>query len=310
MLNLDPWVQFMRKNVFDENPDNTKRDADDLDFIAINAMAFIITKMISAVLWKYCEDVHIPEEYRSYINMKNEFLFMRLILSYKKKRYMSSVKLREGKMYTPEKIDIKGLDFMKSTTSEAVKQIYMDIITKRVLHAKTIDLQGLLQDVSKFEAEIVKSLENGHKEYLTPMSVKEVASYKDPYRIQGIHAVHAWNSIYPEMTINLPEKVDIVKVNFSDPGRLDKLRAEEPEIYDKIMKGIINSPNEKFSKKGFVVLAIPKNVERIPEWLVPYINYDEISYNVLKKVFPILESLGFVTLRTSKQEYFSNIIDI
>lgn len=310
MLNLNPWVTFMFDKVINVNPKNNGRDEDSLKFIAINTMAYIITNMISTVLWRYCNDAKIPEDFRHYINMKNEFLFTRMILASKKKRYMSSVKLREGKMFDPEIIDIKGLDFMKSTTSEVVKKLYMEMITNRVLHAKNIDLQGLLRDVAAFEEHITQSLRDGEKDYLTPASVKEVASYSDPFRIQGVRAVHAWNIIHPDMTINLPEKVDIVKVLFDNPDNLTKLATENPEIYEKIMKGIVNNPNDKISKKGFVVLAIPKNVPKIPDWVIPYIDYDTISYNVLKKVFPILQSLGFKTLRTSKQEYFSNVVDI
>ena len=40
--------------------------------------------------------------------MKNEFLFGRLFLSPVKKRYISTMRLREGKELWPEKIDIKG----------------------------------------------------------------------------------------------------------------------------------------------------------------------------------------------------------
>ena len=308
MLNLHPWVEYVFENVVTDDMYDG-RDKDTIKFIAINTMAYVITAMMVDVLYRYTDDAHVPEDFRSYINIKNEFLFTRMILSSKKKRYMSSVKLREGEIFSPEKIDIKGLDFMKSTTSETVKKAYMNMITNRVLHAENIDLGGLLKDVAEFEDIINASLHRGEKEFLSPLSVKELEAYADPYRGQGIRAVHAWNVIYPEMTIELPAKIDIVKV-IDSPENMERLKDSNPEIYERIMSGIINCSNEKISKKGFCVLAIPKNVKKVPDWIIPMIDYETISYNVLKKVFPILESLGFKTLKTSKMEYFSNIIDV
>lgn len=310
MLNLHPWTEFVFNDIINVDPELSTRDRDTIKFVTINIMSFVITAMMQTVLKKYCEDAHIPEDFHKYINIKNEFLFTRMILASKKKRYMSSVKLREGKIFSPEKIDIKGLDFMKSTTSTTVKNKYMQMVTKHVLHAETINPQGLLSDVSEFEKEITKSLANGEKDFLAPLSVKELEAYKDPFRGQGIRAVHAWNVLYPDMSIELPAKVDIVKVRLDEPENLSKLSVEHPDHYKVIMEKINNNPNDQIAKKGFVVLAIPKNIQSIPEWIIPYIDYDTTSFNVLKKIFPILESLGFKTLKTSKNSYFSNIVDI
>jgi DNA polymerase elongation subunit (family B) len=310
MESLACWVEFMYDNIIPLEPSNMDKDRNELDYMCVNIMAYILTNMITEVLEKCTKDSNILKEYRPRINMKNEFLFTRMILSSKKKRYMSSVALREGKMFNPEKIDIKGLDFMKSTTSEKVKNVYIDILTRNVLHSKDIKLKGVLKEIGEFEQAIFTSLKKGEKEYLSPISVKELGAYADPFRGQGIRAVHAWNTIYPEMTITLPAKVDIVKLTLDDQRNLDKFMQDEPEIYAKVEKGILNSTEEKIAKKGLVVLAIPKNVEKVPDWAIPYIDYSTISYNVLNKVYPILNSLGFKTLKTSKREYFSNIVDI
>lgn len=108
MLNLNPWMQFMYKYIISVNDHLMKRDPDQIRFICINIMCYIITNMITEVLNKYTKIANIPKEYRPKINMKNEYLFSRLILSPKKKRYISSIRLREGKEIFPEKLDIKG----------------------------------------------------------------------------------------------------------------------------------------------------------------------------------------------------------
>ena len=310
ILNLHPWVEFMFDNIIDPEPSTHDRDTIQLKFIAINTMAYVITNMIGDVLGKYTKRANVPDDFAHHINMKNEFLFTRMILASKKKRYMSSVRLREGKEFNPEIIDIKGFDFMKSTTSETVKKIYMDIVTRNVLHAENINLKGMLREIEEFEESILGSLKNGEKKYLSPLSVKELEAYADPFKGQGVRAVHAWNSIYPEMTIDLPAKIDIVKVLLDNPDNLEKLKHDHPDIYEKIENNILNSRNEKIRKKGFVVLAIPKKVDSIPEWVIPYIDYETISYNVLNKILPIMQSLGFTTLKCGNKEYVSSIINI
>ena len=48
------------------------------------------------------------------LNMKNEFLFTKLIIGTKKKRYMSLIKVREGTFLKHEKYDVKCTPVIKS----------------------------------------------------------------------------------------------------------------------------------------------------------------------------------------------------
>jgi len=108
IMTIDKWVKFIKYNIIDVNDKLINKDKTELKFISINLLAYIITNMVTNTLKKYTKDVNIPKRYRHKINMKNEFLFTRLILTQKKKRYISSVRLREGDEIYPEKVDIKG----------------------------------------------------------------------------------------------------------------------------------------------------------------------------------------------------------
>ena len=99
-------------------------------------------------------------------------------------------------------------------------------------------------------------------------------------------------------------------MTLTDEKELAKLKASNPEIYAVIDKKILHHPNPKVAEKMLPVIAIPRNVEKIPEWMIPFIDYDTIAYNVLSKFYPLLESLGLDTIKTSKKEYFSNILNI
>lgn len=107
-LNLHPWVEFVNDAVVSGSDELCNKDRSEQKFIIINTMAFIITNMMKEVLWRYTKDANVPKDFRHYTNIKNEFLMSRVVLASKKKRYISSIRLREGNEIYPEKIDIKG----------------------------------------------------------------------------------------------------------------------------------------------------------------------------------------------------------
>lgn len=310
MLNLNPWMIFMHNNVISVNDNLIDRDKDELRFICINLMCYFLTNMVTEILQKYTKDANIPKEFRDKINMKNEFLFTRLILSDKKKRYISSIRLREGKEIYPEKIDIKGIDFMKSSTREETKAYFTNLIKEKMLYEDDIHISEILGELERFEGIIRDSLQRGEKSFLIPNSVKEPGAYDDPFRQQGFRSVLAWNYLYPGNTIELPEKIDMIKMKMERPEDIADLEHEQPEFYERLMKNVFNNPNEKISKKGVVVIAIPRNVEAIPEWLMKYIDYDTIVNDNMSRFYSVLESLGVETIKASKKEYFANILRV
>lgn len=309
MLNLEPWYNFMMEYVIGVKPEivNGKTD-DDVMYICINIMSYIITKMITEVLNKYTKKANVPKEYRHRVNMKNEFLFTRLILADKKKRYMSSIRLREGKEVLPEKIDIKGHDFAKSSARPETMEFFKKLAKERLLYTDNIDIPSILADINQFHDDIDDSLKRGERNFLLPKSVKELGAYKDPFREMGVRAVFAWNAIYPENSIELPEKIDIVKVNLERLSDVEKLLDKYPEIYEKIVSGIFESKIDKIREKGVSAIAIPRNVDKVPEWITEFMDCDTIINDNISKFHSVLRSLGLNTIKTSKKEYYSNII--
>lgn len=310
MLNLDPWVRFMYNDVITVNDKLLKRDPEKLRYVCVNIMCYMLTNMVSEVLWKYCKYAHIPKEYRSKINMKNEYLFTRLILSSVKKRYLSSIALREGKEIKPEKIQVTGHDFVKSNTREDTKKYFTKIVAEKMLSTKEINISDILRDLESFENIIRESLMKGEKNFLIPISVKELAAYKDPFREQGIRSIIAWNYLYPANTINLPEKVDMVKVKLETEKELERLKYIDQKYYEIIKKNIFGNKNSKVAEKGVQVIAIPRIVPRIPEWLMEFIDYETIINDNLSRFYSVLESLGVETIKASKKEYFTNILKV
>lgn len=310
MVSLLPWINFVKGELMPESEKMQNKDPNELIFASINTMAFALTKVVTEVLNKYTAKCNILPSFQPNINMKNEFLFLKQILANVKKRYITNVILREGNLVSPTKIDIKGFDFVKSTTTEETKGHFIDLIKKYILFNEDIDVIGLVQDLEKFQESIYDSLRKGEKKYLTPTSVKEVEGYADPFKMQGVRGVFAWNAAYPDQEIQLPEKLDLVKVKLTAVEDLEPLKDIDFDIYKNLKQGIFGSRIDKIQKKGVAVIAIPRNVERIPDWIIPFIDYDEIVNNVMKKFYPVLDSLGMEIFTVSDRTYHSNILEL
>lgn len=106
MIHLGPWVEFMQTNIYERY--NIDKPEENKLYISINIMNYFVTNMVNTILISYTKKSNVLKEYRHRINMKNEFLYLRMILSKVKKRYIGSIRLREGEEFIPEKLDIKG----------------------------------------------------------------------------------------------------------------------------------------------------------------------------------------------------------
>ena len=223
---------------------------------------------------------------------------------------MSKTLLREGSEY--KKIDIKGLDFRKSSCNIETEKFFSKLAKDKIIEAKDVDSAEVIRDIQQFENYIRNTLINGEKEFLIPSKVKELGAYADPLREMGVNGVLAWNCCYPNQDIQLPDIVDLIKVNMQTEEDIEDLKETEPEIYNNIMEGIFGNDNPKIRKKGIYVIAIPRNVDKIPEWIIPYINYDEVVNNNISKFHPILNSLNIFLIQTESKAgktYMSNIVD-
>ena len=310
MVSLLPWINFVKGELVPESTKLQEKDSDELIFASINTMAFILTKAVTLILDNYTTRCNILPSFKPNINMKNEFLFSKQILANVKKRYITNVLLREGNLVSPSKVDIKGFDFVKSTTTEETTIYFKELIKKYILFTDEIDVIGLIKELEEFQDSIYTSLKNGEKKYLTPASVKEIEGYADPFKMQGVRGVFAWNAAYPDQEIQLPEKLDLVKVKLTAVEDLEPLKDINLDIYKNLKRGIFESKIEKIQKKGVAVIAVPRNVEKIPEWILPFINYDEIVNNVMKKFYPVLDSLGMEIFTVSDRTYHSNILEL
>ena len=312
ILAMDTWVDFCNTYLL---RGEYGRSEENNTFIMINTIAYFITNAVGKTLEVYGEHSNIPEDFRPRFNMKNEFYFNKLIIGRKKKRYISSIKLREGNLLDPYKPDVKGFDFMKATTSEYAKKRFDMIVKNHILESPLPDISVILGELSKFEKDIRESINNGELTYLPLGNAKDLAAYKDPYSQQGVRGSLAWNVIYPDRAISFPSKVSILKLKIFTLDDMEDLAVTNPDIYNRIKTEIFESKVEKFASKGLQVIAIPQN-EKIPKWCFPYIDYNTVINNIIGQFQGVLDTFGInspevgrtIKSVNRKTKKFSNIV--
>lgn len=303
LVNTYPWLEFLKDNL--NVGDNSPMDDTSLNFACINTLVYLVTQMLKSLLDKYCTDCHVLDRYHHRINMKNEFCFETLLLAPTKKRYVAKIVLREGIPIV--KTEIKGHDFKKAGVTEYLSEKLINVVETRILNSNGVDIPGMLRDLDNIEKEIYSSLAEGRRDYLVRMNCKVPEAYKRPESMGQVTSVLAWNTICPNAEIMVPDKLDVVLVKIPNEAALEPIKDKFPVEYDRINRLLLHGPVEGFRKNGVKYIAIPNSLDKIPDWIIPLIDYNYIVSRNLGTFKPILESLGLPPIGSKSISYFSNI---
>ena len=277
---------------------------------------------------KFCENNHsLKPEYhdKCRILAKNEFTFLRLMMTMVKKNYASLIAVQEGNLVPEdEQLDVKGIEALtKSSKPLSTRKALQKILLEDILKAPAIDQLKFVKDIAIFEKQIIKSVQNGSKEYYKPATIKSKSVYDDPMRIQGIKASIAWNMIHSDdlPSINLDERnaIDIAKV-IINRSTVEKIKDKYPDIYAKILNALDDETFKTYTKtkkngqevkrltkNEILAVALPLDVE-LPDWLEPFIDYDTIINDNIGG-FPY-ESIGIQRMEKKDNVNYTNILQL
>ena len=306
VINIKPWVDYTQENLW--NLSSTSMDETDKRFCSVNILAFLVTKMARELLDRYAADCHVLPRYRHRLNTKNEFYFPKILLANVKKRYIASIKLKEGKQVN--KIELKGHDFKKAGTSANVEKELMTIIKRDIIDDPLINVFSLMTSVAKLEKKIRKSIENRERTYLVRMNCKSEKSYAEPYSEGAVTGPLLWNLLNPDNEIRIPDKCDVVFLNLTSERILnEKLAPKFPREAELIRENFFNSPIKEL-RKGVKYLALPNDGSKIPEWVYPVIDVERVVTRNAGTFYPVLKALTFTTIKAGDNEYSSNILNV
>jgi hypothetical protein len=282
----------------------------------LNVFINIVTKALQSSFEKITEHMGLVDSYKTIINMKNEFVYKRIMLTRNKKSYGGMIESELGKMLKKPVPDIKGLSIKKSSVSKVLREKFTEILEEDVLKSQSVNLSEIIKKFDRLGLEIESSLKKGETAFLLPKNIETIDGYKDPSMQEPVRGVLVWNALEPENQIVPPEKINIIKLKTmeKDSPELLKLKQTHPEKYNSIMRVVFNEgvskPTIDISRFGLSVIAVPKSAERIPEYILPFIDYQSMVNNNMTNGYIILESLGIYTEEVKTTKYKSNIIEI
>lgn len=256
----------------------------------INIMAYICSKILNDHMTKLADAYNgLNEHQPCIIQMKNETLMKKLLLV-AKKNYCCKEELQEGNLI-PDNMKasmkvtgmmIKKEELPKMTRKQLQKILYDEVLNKN----GDINPIEIIKKLCIVEKEIINNLKSGKKDFYKPIRVKSLGSYKSPMSIQGIKASVVYNYTKDEMDdeINLKEQNSVEVVDLLlNMDNVEKIKDKYPDKYKKLIE-LMKTDN--FNGE-INYIAIPLDA-RVPEWVLEFIDYNEIVNKNLKN-FPLNE---------------------
>ena len=302
----------------------------------LNTFCCICSSAIAERLDMYLDVVHVAPEDKKHIKMKNEFYNETLIVTYAMKSYIALQLRQEGDVFKHPKLDVKGVNFFKSTSSKATTDfIYKDVLMDQLLQPKDgqIKLDRVHDTIYRYQKEMETRIAQGDMGYLKrSIRVKSADGYSKPMSIGQYKATWVWNQICEDKdTIALPSTVTLVKVKIQKPSDLAPLAPEYPEIYERLLNlfeteitigggkiTVKNDNGEKVEKtipmSGIKAIALPNEYDEVPDWMLKVIDVETLVNDNLKLFTQLQKPLGFTpgsaTHNGSTLTYYSNIVRI
>ena len=307
VINIKPWVDWTREKVWIRS--SSVMNETDMQFISLKILAYLVTIMERELLDRYENDCNVLPQYHKRLNTKNEFYFPKILLANVKKRYIGSIKLREGKQVN--KIELKGHDFKKAGVNANIEKELMDIIKRDIIDDPLVNVVQLMTDTAKLENNIRDSIKRRERTYLVRMNCKVARSYAEPYSQGAFTGPILWNLLNPENLIMIPDKCDVVFINIPNERVLDeKLAPKFPKEAEIIRRNIFHGEIEQFKRNGVSYLALPNDDSKIPEWVYPVLDEERIVTRNMGTFYPVLKALTFITISAGDNMYSSNILNV
>ena len=320
-ISFDHLVQYCQEDVMESRYD---MDDDTFCLTAANIMMIFVNYAVDKSLKTFAASLNIKPEWASYLSMKNEFFFKKILFIDRKKRYISLALLQEGVIlnYGKGVAEIKGFDFRKATTKEYLRDFYSDISLNDILYPPEIDAAAIFEKVISLKDTIETGARNGDMKFFKQAAVKTIDQYINPYQTQGVTAILFWNALCPDSELEFPNDVNIVPVidlrwKNSDKPLLDypnirEFAEKHPDEFYRLKAAIYDNPNPEIRHMGMKYIATPKNPNiKVPDIIYDIIDYQKLTSDATALFTSVLNSIGIKSISVSADtESISNLVDL
>ena len=209
-------------------------------FTLSNLSTVIAITSIDHSLERYKDHINIIPEYRPRMNMKNEYLFKRFLLTSRKKNYVGSIKLKEGGVYENSKLDIKGLSFSKSNFNKELCDNVEDLV-KDIMMDEEISLQKILSELRNIDEKVESELKSDKA--IKYFDIDKVSDDPGdlPIYDHRVNAVNLWNFIGNGDEIELPAAFYTAHLDLSN---IDKIKEKYPERFKDLTEYLLDKMHD------------------------------------------------------------------
>lgn len=322
-ISLDHLVDYCKYDVYGGK---CEQDEDTLASSAANFMMIFLNLVVDKVLKTLCYTCNVTPELAKRLGMKNEFFFKKIIFTEKKKRYISLALIQEGQVLNNGKgmSEIKGFDFIKSTTKDFLRDFYTNICLDDILYPPNIRPSDIFHKMIKLKNSIEAGVRGGDMKYFKQSAVKSPDLYKNPFQTQGVTSILLWNALCPDYAMEFPADVNIVPIidlrwEYSakrthplDVPNIKWLAERYPEDYNRLHREIYSSSNQDLRHMGMKYIATPKNPNiPVPQVIYDIIDYKKIVDDAIGLFLPVMNSIGIKSLDVSSTETnMSNMVEL
>lgn len=264
---------MMIYDIIKEENDNSfelKHHEEDNTFYTIsNICATIMMEVIDVALDRYKSHVNIMPEKFDCLKLKNEFLFTKVLITSRKKNYLTVVALKEGKPYPERKLDVKGLPFMKSSVNSNIGDATKGVVNQ-IMSSEKLALADILQKIRYNTHTILEQHKNQNLlNYCVALKVKTKLEETDKsdYRYK---MVTLWNAV-----CDSGDKIETPASFYSIPISLtEEFKTNYPDIYNKMLIWLDNRNVEMIKLQVKSILEDKENSK------YPFIHYLATMYGV------------------------------
>lgn len=250
---------------------------------------YFMTKCVEHSLYKYSIGYGAKGKFAKIMKMKNEFLYVALVLYSLKKTYAGIIAIHEGIKLKKYKVDIKGANLRSSAICKESTDFNKELIVKGILEVYAsghkVSAENLINRVVAFEEEIYNDIRAGGTTFLESTSIKEEKEYAKPLSSDYMYYL-AWHEIFAEKygDIRVPSKFPTLKLRDITPLFIENIQDES----------IKRKFQEFYAKYGKWPTAVALNpmMDKFPQELVALADIRSIIHLNVKPSYLTLERMN------------------
>ena len=309
-LHLAPWMEFLG-GCFD-----LTEATEEERLTALNAAVYVLRLSSDFQMGMLTRNLGVPEEKRKLINFKSEFVISRMVLTSGKKHYVALLQFQEGARIVGDKVELKGLALKKTNVPRSTGKYFEKAIETCILRPPAVNRVEFARNTVELERRVRESISSGSLEYSTPGVLGRVSEYKDMYSIPAVRGMIAWNFVYENSPIREGDRINMLRLRVNTDVSVLAAAMEElgKDTEDGRVLALLAekffgaSADEGLARNGLNWLAVPKDQREIPAWARPLIDIESIAQANVSTIYPIMESVGIMSLRLPAPEVYSTTI--